>query len=143
MWSARGTNYTAFRTENRLADSKENQFANFFCKENRNALTSINSNRIFIPELEKWPPNMNDDSNDSSVSDTLAGCISMTAIMAVLGFVGLWVGYSVGSYLGPEDELLMGYIATNEEVYGALFGGVVGLLLAFAAFHYGKKLLEL
>jgi hypothetical protein len=66
----------------------------------------------------------------------------MMLTMATLGFLGLWAGAKVGSYMSPEDELLMGYIISNEELSGSLLGGFTGLLLGFAIFCYGKRLLR-
>jgi len=67
----------------------------------------------------------------------------MMLTMVPLGFLGLWAGAGVGSYMSPEDELLMGYIISNEELSGSLLGGFAGLLLGFVIFCYGKRLLRL
>jgi xanthosine utilization system XapX-like protein len=84
---------------------------------------------------------MNLESKEKPASATLAGCFSLALLMAPLGLLGLWVGAKIGSYVSPEDELVLGYIMTDQELFGGLLGGAVGLLLGYAVFSWGKRLL--
>jgi hypothetical protein len=79
-------------------------------------------------------------SEDHSVSAALGFCLGCVLFSIPLGFLGLWLGYGVGSLLSPEnDELLMGYMGTTEEWSGAIFGGLLGALGGVALFIGARR----
>lgn len=79
-------------------------------------------------------------SEDHWVSVALGFCLGSILFSVPLGFLGLWLGYGVGSLLSPEnDELLMGYYGTTEEWSGAFLGGLLGALGGVALFIRARK----
>jgi hypothetical protein len=74
-------------------------------------------------------------SDGHSVSALLGSCLGCVLFSAPLGFLGLWLGYGLGSLMSPKnEELLMGYLGTTEEWNGAMVGGLLGAIGGIALF---------